>query len=476
MEPRDPAVCNSSDETEGRGEMTKAPVSLQDLRRRIYVKAKAEPTWRFWGLYVHICKPETLRAAYELAKANNGAPGIDGVTFEAIEGQGVQGFLEQLRTELVQRTYRPQRNRRKEIPKGGNRVRILGIPCIRDRVVQGACKLILEPIFEADFQPGSYGYRPRRTAHEAVERVAKAIVQSKTRVIDLDLAAYFDNVRHHVLLEKVAKRIEDEDVMGLLQRILKASGVKGVPQGGVISPLLSNIYLNEVDRMLERAKEVTRNGEYTYLEYARFADDVVILVDSHKRHDWLLRAVDKRLREELCKLQVRINEEKSRTVDLAKGESFGFLGFEYRQVRSRRGVKRANFAPKGKKRTELLRKLKEIFRRYRSQPVSRVIEQSKPILRGWVNYFSIGHSSQSFAYVRDWVEKKVRRHLMRARKQKGFGWKRWSTSWLYEELGLFDGYRVKYRPAPKRSHPDRSHNPCHEADRKAECGKTARSV
>jgi RNA-directed DNA polymerase len=274
VEPRDPAVCNSSDETEGRGEMTKAPVSLQDLRRRIYVKAKAEPTWRFWGLYVHICKPETLRAAYELAKANNGAPGIDGVTFEAIEGQGVQGFLEQLRTELVQRTYRPQRNRRKEIPKSGNRVRILGIPCIRDRVVQGACKLILEPIFEADFQPGSYGYRPRRTAHEAVERVATAIVQSKTLVIDIDLAAYFDNVRHHVLLAKVAKRIDDEDVMGLLQRILKASGVKGVPQGGVISPLLSNIYLNEVDRMLERAKEVTRNGEYTYLEYARFADDM----------------------------------------------------------------------------------------------------------------------------------------------------------------------------------------------------------
>lgn len=476
MEPRSPAVCDSSDEMEGRGEMTKAPVGLQDLRRRIYVKAKAEPTWRFWGLYVHICKPETLRAAYELAKANNGAPGIDGVTFEAIESEGVEGFLTQVRTELVQGTYRPQRNRRKEIPKRGNRVRILGIPCIRDRVVQGACKLILEPIFEADFQPGSYGYRPRRTAHEAVERVATAIVQSKTRVIDLDLAAYFDNVRHSVLLAKVARRIDDEDVMKLLKKILKASGNKGVPQGGVISPLLSNIYLNEVDRMLERAKEVTRNGEYTYLEYARFADDVVVLVDSHKRHDWLLRAVDKRLRQELCKLQVPINEEKSRTVDLAKGESFGFLGFEYRQVRSRRGVKRANFVPKGVKRTELLRKLKEVFRRYHSQPVSRAIEQSRPILRGWVNYFAVGHASRCFAYVKDWVEKKVRRHLMRARKQQGFGWKRWSKRWLYEELGLFDGYRVRYRSAPKRSQADRSHNPWHEADREAECGKTARSV
>ena len=398
------------------------------------------------------------------------------MTFEAIEGQGVQEFLEQLRTELTQGTYRPQRNRRKEIPKDGKKVRVLGIPCIRDRVVQGACKLILEPIFEADFQPGSYGYRAKRTAHEAVERVATAIVKRKTRVIDNDLAAYFDNVRHHLLLEKIAKRIADEDVMRLLKMILKASGKKGVPQGGVISPLLSNIYLNEVDRMLERAKAVTRNGEYTYLEYARFADDVVILVDGYRRHDWLLQAVNKRLREELCKLQVTINEEKSRTVDLAKGGSFGFLGFEYRQVRSRSGVERANYAPKLKKRTALLRKPKDLFRRYQSQPVERVIELSKPILRGWVNYFAVGHSSRCFSYVKDWVEKKVRRHLMRARKQKGFGWKRWSRRWLYEQLGLFNGYRVRRPEDRKRSQPDRPHNPWHEPGRKAECGKTARSV
>ena len=281
VEPRGPTVGNSSGNMEGRGEMKKTPISLQDLRRRIYVKAKAEPTWRFWGLYVHICKKETLRAAYALAKANNGAPGVDGVTFTAIEAQGVEEFLEQLCLELSQGTYRPQRNRRKEIPKDGNKVRVLGIPCIRDRVVQGACKLILEPIFEADFQPGSFGYRPKRTAHEAVKRVATAIVKRKTRIIDIDLAAYFDNVRHHLLLEKVAKRIDDDDVMRLLKMILTASGKKGVPQGGVISPLLSNIYLNEVDRMLERAKEVTRNGEYTYVEYARFADDLVILVDEY---------------------------------------------------------------------------------------------------------------------------------------------------------------------------------------------------
>ena len=273
--------------------MIKAPISLQDLRRRIYVKAKAEPSWRFWGLYVHVCKMETLREAYRVAKANNGAPGIDGVTFEAIEASGVEAFLEQIRDELVTRTYRPMRVRQKEIPKdGGTKVRVLSIPTIRDRVVQGALKLILEPIFEADFQPGSYGYRPKRSAHEAVKRVAEAIVKYKTRVIDVDLQAYFDNIRHHVLLAKVAQRVNDAEVMHVLKMILKASGKRALPQGGVISPLLSNLYLTEVDRMLERAKEVTRRGQYTYVEYARFADDLVILVDAYPQHDWLLKAVE----------------------------------------------------------------------------------------------------------------------------------------------------------------------------------------
>src|SRR5215510_12407585 len=210
--------------------MTKASIDLQDLRRRLYVKAKAETSWRFWGLYVHVCKIDTLRQAYALAKENDGAPGVDGVTFEAIEAQGAEAFLEQIRDELVQRTYKPLPARRQEIPKDGNK---------------------------------------------------GAIVRHKTRVIDFDLRNYFDNVRHDRLLAEVAKRVDDDDVMHLLKIMLKANGRCGVPQGGVVSPLLSNIYLNEVDRMLERAKEATRYGEYTGIEYARFADDLVILIDAH---------------------------------------------------------------------------------------------------------------------------------------------------------------------------------------------------
>jgi RNA-directed DNA polymerase len=424
--------------------MINTPISLQDLRRNLYVKAKAESAWRFWGLYVHVCKMETLREAYQMAKKNNGAPGIDGVTFAAIEEGGSEGFLNQIRDELVTHTYQPRQARKKEIPKdGGKKVRVLSIPCIRDRVVQGAVKLILEPIFEAEFQPGSYGYRPQRTAHQAVNRVAEAIVKHKTRILDLDLRAYFDNVQHSLLLDKVARRVRDDDVMRLLKMMLKATGKKGVPQGGVISPMLSNLYLTEVDRMLERAIATTRFGQYTAVQYARFADDMVILIDAHPRHDWLVKAVAKRLREELAKLHVEINEEKSRTVDLQKGESFAFLGFEFRRVSSCKGNWRPQYTPRLKKRTALLETLKEIFQRFVSQPVERVIELINPILRGWVNYFAIGHSSRVFSYVKDWVEKKVRRHLMRNQKRKGYGWTKWSRQWFYTGLGLFNNYRVQ---------------------------------
>jgi RNA-directed DNA polymerase len=424
--------------------MIKTSINLQDLRRKIYLKAKSDKTWRFWGLYVHFCKMETLQAAYKDARENNGAPGIDGVTFADIEKAGVEGFLRQIRDELVSETYRPMRNRIKEIPKGNDKVRVLGIPAIRDRVVGGALKLIIEPIFEADFQEGSYGYRPKRNPHEAVNRVAEAVVKNKTRVIDLDLRAYFDNIRHDILLNKVAERVRDDQVMRLLKLILKASGKRGVPQGGVISPLLSNIYLNEVDKMLERAKKVTRRGRFTYMEYARFADDLVVLVDGFRKWEWLLKAAYKRLVEEFGKLDVQMNQDKTRVVDLTRNETFSFLGFDYMRVRTLQGVWGVRVTPRMKARTAVLSRLKEVFRRFQSQPVDRVIYLINPILRGWVNYFRVGNSSQCFGYIKDWVERKIRRHLMRSRKRHGFGWNRWSRAWFYKTLGLFNDYGVRH--------------------------------
>ena len=302
--------------------MIKTSITLQELRRKIYMKAKADKPHRFWGLYVHVCKTITLTESYQMAKRNNGAPGIDGMTFDDIEKAGVEGFLGNIQEQLVNGTYQPIRNRIKEIPKANGKTRKLGIATIRDRVVQGAVKLILEPVFESDFQDGSYGYRPKRTAHQAIERVAEAVVKEKTRVIDLDLKSYFDTVKHHILLAKIAERIADEKIMRLLKQMLKIGGKEGVPQGSVLSPLMSNIYLNEMDKMLEKAKETTREGKYTHVEYARFADDVVILVDGHPKWDWLWAGINKRLREELDKLQVHINEEKTRQLDLIKGMEY----------------------------------------------------------------------------------------------------------------------------------------------------------
>ena len=425
--------------------MTKTSITLQELRRKIYVRAKAEKSHRFWGLYVHVCKGSTLEEAYRLVKINNGAPGIDGITFEDIEKNGVEIFLQQIQQELIDGSYQPSRNRIKEIPKANGKTRKLGIATIKDRVVQGALKLIIEPIFESDFQEGSYGYRPKRTAHQAVERVAEAIVKGKTRVIDLDLSAYFDTVKHHILLEKIANRIADDRIMRLISQMLKAGGKEGVPQGSVISPLFSNLYLNDLDKMLEKARETTREGKYTHLEYARFADDVVILVEGYQKWDWLWSGVNKRLREELDKLQVHINEEKTKYLDLVKGESFGFLGFDFRRTKSLAGKWRANYQPKMQARVNVMAKIKDVFKRHESQPLSRVRDLINPILRGWVQYFRIGNSSKTFGYIKDWLTKKIRRHLMKAKGKQGFGWKQWSTKDLYAIYKIYSDFKVSPR-------------------------------
>jgi RNA-directed DNA polymerase len=435
------------------GRMIKASVNLQELRRKIYSKAKTEKHWKFWGLYCHICKKEVLEEAYRLARANGGAPGIDGKRFEDIETEGVQGFLEEIMQELQNRTYRPMSNRRVEIPKEKGKTRFLGIPAVRDRVVQGALKLILEPIFEADFRDCSYGYRPRRHAHQAIDRVTRGILQGLTRVVDVDLSGYFDNVRHHRLLEQVGRRVRDVEVMHLLKMILKANGAKGVPQGGVISPLVSNLYLNGVDEMMERAREVTRRKGYYNLDYIRSADDMVILVHGHPSENRLLETVQRRLKEELDELQVQMNQEKTKVVNLKEGGCFSFLGFDIRLNRNREGKTYVSKTPRMKKRKEIGKKVKAVLKFHHNKPLEEVIQAVNAVVRGWVNYFRIGNSNSTFYKVRYFVEKKVRRFVMKRKGLKGFGWKRWSREEIYGKWGLYQDYRIRYlypKAAPSR--------------------------
>src|ERR1700688_1539592 len=253
--------------------MTKSPSSLQELRRRIYRKAKSETTHRFWGLFVHITKIETLEEAYRIAKGNGGAPGADGQRFQDIESAGLAAFLEAVRDDLVTGRYKPMPNRRVEIPKSNGKVRILQIPCIRDRVVQGALKLILEAVCEADFCPNSYGFRPKRSPHQALAEVRRSVLRRMSTVVDVDLSKYFDTLRHSILLDKIAKRIQKPEVMHLIKQIIKVAGKIGVPQGGPFSPLAANIYLNEIDWTFDAIRHKTAQGPYEAVNYHRFAGD-----------------------------------------------------------------------------------------------------------------------------------------------------------------------------------------------------------
>jgi len=425
--------------------MIKPPVSLQELRRRIYRKAKAEPTHRFWGLFTHITKMTTLQEAYQQAKKNGGAPGIDGKSFADVEREGVIPFLESIQGELQTGTYRPQANRKVEIPKANGKMRTLQIPTIRDRVVQGALKLILEAIFEADFCPNSYGFRPKRSPHQALAEVRRSVLRRMTMVIDVDLSRYFDTIRHTILLDKIAKRIQDSQVMQLVKQVIKAAGKIGVPQGGPFSPLASNIYLNEVDWVFDAIRRKTAEGDFEAVNYHRFADDMLITVSGHSsKRGWAELALQ-RLREQLEPLGVELNLEKTRMVNALKGDAFAFLGFDLRRMQNR--SKTGHFilmTPKKKARIAVKARIHEVIRSGGAKPIKEIIKQINAILAGWVNYFRVGNSSDAFSEVRDYTEMKIRTLLTRRkrRRKSSIGWRRWSNEYLYGVLGLYWDWKV----------------------------------
>jgi RNA-directed DNA polymerase len=433
--------------------MIKAPIGLQELRRRIYRKAKSEKMHRFWGLFVHITKPETLAEAYRLAKRNGGAAGIDGQTFADIEAAGLSNFLMAIREDLSTGRYKPQPNRRVEIPKDNGTVRVLQIPCIRDRVVQGALKLILEALFEADFCPNSYGFRPKRSPHQALAAVRRSVLRRMSMVIDVDLSRYFDTIRHSILLDKIAKRVQDPAVMHLIKQIITVGGPVGVPQGGPVSPLAANIYLNEVDWTFDAIRRKTAEGPYEALNYHRFADDIVITVSGHHRkRGWAQRALQRR-EEQLRPLGVVVNPEKTKLVNTLQGEAFGFLGFDLRRVQKRTGEGGyLLMTPKKKARKAIKATIRDIIRSGGATPTTTIVSRINAALAGWVNYFRVGNASRAFSEVRDYTEMKVRTLLTRRkrRRKSSVGWQRWSNEYLYKVLGLYWDWKI--HPLPSAEH------------------------
>jgi len=424
------------------------PDRIRTLQRKLYCKAKQEPDFRFYSLYDKVYRADILSHAFHLVRANKGAPGTDGVSFVSIEeGEGEIHFLQTLEHELRGKQYRCQAVRRVWIPKPDGSKMPLGIPAIRDRVVQMAVKLVIEPIFEADFCESSYGFRPKRSAHGAVDAISKALLTGHRQVIDADLAKYFDTIPHTKLLAVVAERICDKEILSLLKQWLKApvaeekdgrhrniGGGKrnclGTPQGGVISPLLANLYRHLLDRIWER-----RNLSHRYgAQLVRYADDLVILckgsIDTPMQ---MLKMV-------LDKCDLQLNDKKTSIVD-ARRESFDFLGFTF-QIRTshRSGKLYPHVEPSKRSANRIKAKVANLTnRRMTSVPLPGLIDEINDAVCGWCAYFHYLHSTKVLRQVKWYTEEHVRKHLrvrhkVRTRTE---GYRRFSTDFLYNQLYLY---------------------------------------
>ena len=429
------------------------PSKIRELQIKLYRKAKNEPGYRFYMLYDKVYREDVLAHAYARARANQGAAGVDEQTFEEIESTGLGEWLTGIREELRNRTYQPQPVRRGMIPKPGGGERPLGIPTIRDRVVQTAAKLLIEPIFEADFEPNAYGYRPKRSAQDAIQEVHELLCEGYTDVVDADLSKYFDTIPHSELLQCVARRIVDKHMLHLIKMWLKVpveekdeTGKKrltggkdndrGTPQGGVVSPLLANLYMN---RML-RGWRKTKRGEQYQARVVNYADDFVILSRSKAAEalEWT--------REVITKLGLTLNETKT-CIRQAREESFNFLGYTFGPHRYRKdGHWYLGASPEKKAVARIKEKVGDLLVPSNVGTWPEVRDRLNRMLRGWSAYYSYGTRMPAYRVIDNYVYQSVRNFLRRRHKVQSRGTTRFSDEVVFGELGVLRLRRVHLGP------------------------------
>jgi RNA-directed DNA polymerase len=429
------------------------PSNIRELQIKLYRKAKNEPENRFYMLYDKIYREDILAHAYALARGNKGAPGVDGQTFERIESAGLGEWLTGIRQELRNKTYRPQPVRRVMIPKPGGGERPLGIPTIRDRVVQTAAKIVLEPIFEADLEPSAYGYRPKRSAKDAIRKVHKLICEGYTDVVDADLSKYFDTIPHCELLQCVARRIVDREVLRLIKMWLQApveerdengkrrlTGGKGshcgTPQGGVASPMLANLYMNR----LLKGWENTKRGKQFDAHIVNYADDFVILSRGKAAEalNWTRQVV--------TRMGVTLNEAKT-SIKQARQESFNFLGYTFGPHRYKKdGRWYLGASPSKKAVARIKEKVSQLLVPSNTGTWREARNRLNQILRGWSAYFSYGTRAAAYDAVDNYVYDSVRHFLRRRHQVPSRGTNRFSIKAVFGELGILQLSRIKAEP------------------------------
>jgi RNA-directed DNA polymerase len=433
--------------------MSLEPDRVERLRKKLYEKAKREPAFRFYSLYDKVCWEETLKRAYRQAKANAGAAGVDGVRFADIEKYGEERWLAELRQELEEETYRPQPVRRVKIPKPGGGERPLGIPTIRDRVVQTAVVLLLEPIFEADFEDNVYAYRPERSAHDALAEVQERLYGGQAHVVDADVTKYFDTIPHAELLQSVARRVADGKILRLLKLWLKSpveerdergnrrmtggkKSKQGTPQGGVVSPLLANIYINRLLRHWRQTGACERLGQIV-----SYADDFVILCASRRQAEESLSKVSRWL----SKIGLTIHPTKTRLC-YAREEPFDFLGYTFGPIRHWRTGQRILVAQPSKKAQKRLKeKINTLLYRGNPTPWPELRDRLNRQLQGWGQYFSFGWTRQAYQAVRLHVAHRARRFLCRRHKLRIGGTGCFGLEEIYGERGVTDLLHLQRR-------------------------------